>query len=293
MRGRVVRVLSDRFAVDVGGDTVFVKSRKKVKRETLPLPGDVVWLEDGGEYVLSRIEPRRNRLIRPPVANVDNLVITIAPLPAPDFLTVDKILLSAHKAGIAPVLCVNKTDILPPHFVEDVQAQYDTVAEVVTSCAATGDVSALRARLAGGFSCFAGQSAVGKTSLINAVCGVRRQVGALSEKTLRGKNTTTGVELLRTDEDTYIADTPGFGAYDLLDIQPADLPLYYDEYVALSGQCKYHMCSHTNEPDCAVRAAVEDGRRNAERYARYKAIFEELKRKDLHRKSWRNTYESK
>ena len=294
MRGRVVRVFSDRFAVDIGTETVFVKSRKKVKRETLPLPGDLVWLEREGEYVLTRIEPRVNRLIRPPVANVAQMIVTLAPVPAPDFLTVDKMLIGAHRAGIATALCVNKTDIMPVGFWEEVRAQYENVADTVLSvCAATGETDGLRAVLRGKFSCFAGQSAVGKTSLINVVCGTDREVGEMSEKTLRGKNTTTGVELFRTDENTYVADTPGFGALALTEIEPADLHLYYDEYVRLSDGCKYRMCTHTNEPSCAVRAAVEAKKLNAARYERYKLLLEELKVQKTHRKSWRNTYESK
>lgn len=294
MTGRVVRVLSDRFAVDIGEQTVFVKSRKKIKRAVLPLSGDIVYLTYDDEYVLSRIEPRKHRLIRPPIANLEQMVITVAPLPAPDFLTVDKMLLSAHKEGIRTVLCVNKSDIATDGFLDEITAQYKGVAdEVVSVCALRGDIAALQNALRGKFSCFAGQSAVGKTSLINAICGTARQVGDLSEKTLRGKNTTTGVELIKLAADTYIADTPGFGALDLFDIRADELALYYDEYVRLSPNCKYHMCTHTSEPDCAVRGVVEEGGLSAERYERYKQLFNELQQQNKHRKSWRDTYESK
>lgn len=294
-KGRVLQVLSDRFVVDTGDEPVFVKARKRVKRESLPLPGDIVMLERvGDEAVLSRIEPRKSRIVRPPIANPDQIIITLAPLPEADLLTVDKMLLNAHKAGIRTVVCLNKTDILPEGMWENIHAQYKGVADdVLAVCAAKGNVEELREVLRGRFSCFAGQSAVGKTSLVNAICGVAREVGNLSEKTLRGKNTTTGVELIKIGDDTYVADTPGFGALDLMDIEAAELPLYYDEYLRLAENCKYHMCTHISEPYCAVKAAVESGVLNRARYERYCRLSEELKKQKMHRKSWRTTYESK
>lgn len=295
INGRILQVASDRFWVDTEEGVLSVKSRKKLKRETSLLPGDIAMLNRvDGELVLSGIRPRINSLIRPPIANIDRIIVTVAPVPQVDFITVDKMLIQAHKAGISTVVCVNKTDMPSDDLVRAVQMQYDGVAdEVITASAADNRISALEQMLRGKFTCFAGQSAVGKTSLINAVCGLSRQVGGLSEKTLRGKNTTTGVELIKIGEDSYVADTPGFGALDLMDIQPEELMLYYDEYVALAGKCRYHMCTHVNEPACAVREAVESGLLNEERYKRYLAIYEELKIKKSHRKSWRNANEYK
>ncbi len=292
IRGRVIKILSDRFAVAIPSGTVEVKSRKKIKREVLPVAGDSVLLEKvAEEYVLAAIEPRVNRLIRPPIANVDCIVITVAPVPEPDFVVVDKMIVSARKAGIRTAVCVNKTDIVPDGFTARIFAQYSGVAdEVLCVSASRGDTAELQKLLRGKFSCLAGQSAVGKTSLVNRICGVNREVGELSEKILRGKNTTVGVELIRTEPDTYVADTPGFGALDLSGVEPSDLHLYYEEYVSLSEKCKYRMCTHTVEPDCAVRAAVQDGKLNEERYDRYCLIYKELKDKNG-RKTWRTTYE--
>lgn len=293
--GRVLRILSDRFIVDLGENTATVKARKKIKRESAPLAGDVVTLEEtGGEWVLCGIEPRRNRIVRPPIANLDRIVITVAPVPQTDFLTVDKMILNAHAAGIRTVLCVNKTDLMPHGFLQDVTAQYGGVCdEVISVCAGRGEVRALRDLLSGGFSCLAGQSAVGKTSLVNAICGVRREVGDLSEKTQRGKNTTVDVELIKIAPDTFVADTPGFGALALTDVPYDQIQLYYDEYVRLSGGCKYHMCTHTFEPDCAVKRAVEEGTLPQARYERYCRLFEEGKAIRSHRKSWRNANDFK
>lgn len=295
MRGRVMRVLSDRFSVRTDTETVFVKSRKKLKSGVRPLPGDFVVLEKAEhEYVLCGIEPRKNESIRPPIANVEQIVITIAPVPVAELSTVDKMLINAHRAGIRTVVCVNKSDLTPHSFFAEIEAQYAGVADsVIGTCAAHGEVDALRAAVNGRFSCLAGQSAVGKTSLINAICGTRRQVGDLSEKILRGKNTTTDVELIDLGNGTFVADTPGFAVLDLRDMEAADLPLYYEEYVRLSGECKYHMCTHTNEPECAVRAAVAEGALNGHRYERYCKLFDELKQQNKYKKARRYAYENK
>lgn len=295
MNGRVLKVLSDKFAVCLPGETVVVKSRKKLKREVLPVAGDLVELDKcGDEYVLTGIMPRNNRIIRPPVANVDRIIITVAPLPETDFLAVDKMIINAHKFGISTVICLNKTDILQDGLYDKVVREYSGIVDnIVCTCSANRDVAAVRDLLNGGFTCFAGQSAVGKTSLINAICGLNREVGDLSEKTLRGKNTTVGVELIKLGEDTYIADTPGFGALDLDDINSADLHLYYSEYVKVSGGCKYHMCTHTTEPDCAVKTAVGRAELNKARHERYLTIFEELKKKNTYTKLRRNLYGNK
>ncbi len=292
-KGRVVKVLSDRFAVYTDGAVAEVKARKRLKREILPVSGDIVLLEQAeNEYVLSAIEQRKSRIVRPPIANADQIIITLAPVPEADFFTIDKMLINAHKAGLLTVICVNKTDITPKGFFENVYSQYNGVADsVVSVCAAKSDITALKELLHGKFSCFAGQSAVGKTSLINAICGLNREVGALSEKTMRGKNTTTGVELIRLYDDTFIADTPGFGALDIADVDAAELPLYYEEYVKIAGMCKYHMCTHTGEPDCAVREAVKSGELNKQRYERYLILQEELKKNNIYRKNRRKTYE--
>ncbi|MDE7395491.1 MAG: ribosome small subunit-dependent GTPase A [Clostridiales bacterium] len=293
--GRVIRVLSDRFVVATAlGEEITVKARKRHKKDGL-LAGDSVKLDFlGGEYVLSEVLPRKNALIRPPVANLDCLIITLAPLPLPDFLTIDKMLINAHRIGLETVLCINKSDIAPQGFAEEIMRQYANVAdEIVSVCAANGDTDALKPLLRGKFSCLAGQSAVGKTSLINEICGKNRQVGDLSEKSGRGKNTTTGVELIPLGENGFLADSPGFGALDLFEITYSELMLYYDEYVRFAHGCRFSTCTHTEEPNCEVRSAVERGELNAERYERYKLLYTELKTKSQNRKSWRYANEYK
>ena len=293
--GRVIRVLSDRFVVATeNGEEITVKARKKHKKEGL-LAGDMVQLAFAAdESVLSEVLPRKNALIRPPIANLDCLIITLAPLPLPDFLTLDKMLINAHRIGLGTVLCVNKSDAFPPGFFEEIVREYSGVADQIVSVSAHGgEVDALKPILKGKFCCLAGQSAVGKTSLINALCGKNRQVGSLSEKSGRGKNTTTGVELIPTGENGFLADSPGFGALDLFEIAYNELMLYYDEYVRVAHGCRFATCTHTEEPDCAVRQAVALGELNEARYERYKQLFTELKTKSQNRRSWRYANEYK
>ena len=293
--GRVIRVLSDRFVVATEtGEEITVKARKKHKKDGL-LAGDLVVLEAStDEYVLSEVLPRKNALIRPPIANLDCLIVTLAPLPPPDFLTLDKMLINAHRIGLGTVLCVNKSDAFPQGFMEEIVRQYTNVADQIVSVSAhCSEVDALKPVLKGKFCCLAGQSAVGKTSLVNALCGKNRQVGSLSEKSGRGKNTTTSVELIPTGENGFLADSPGFGALDLFEISHSELMLYYDEYIPFAHGCRFATCTHVEEPDCEVRRAVERGELNPERYERYKQLYAELKTKSQNRRSWRYANEYK
>ena len=294
IKGRVLKILSDRFVVDLGAEAVFAKARRKLKECNL-LAGDIAELEKtGDEYVLFGIQPRTNRLIRPAIANADQIIITVAEIPEVEYYTLDKMIINAHKVGVRTIICINKTDLSTAPFLDGIKEQYEGVVDQIVEVSALKlNIKPLLSELEGKFSFFAGQSAVGKTSLINVVCGLNREVGGLSEKTMRGKNTTTGVELIKIDPQTYIADTPGFATLDLDDIECDELALYYDEYVRLASDCKYRMCTHTNEPNCAVRSAVDGGTLDRKRYERYCNMLEELKQNKLRRKSWRKTYESK
>ena len=149
---------------------------------------------------------------------------------------------------------------------------------VVGISAKSGKTDDLLPLLKGKITCFAGQSAVGKSSLCNALTGSKFfEVGELSEKIMRGKNTTTAASLVRLSDNTFIVDTPGFNMLDVFDISAEDLDLYYDEYVELSGKCKYHRCTHIAEPGCEVKRKVASGELSSARYERYKTLFATLK----------------
>lgn len=276
---RVIKVETDRYTVQTNEGTVVCYARKKVKRNSDIVVGDFVELENSdGVLSVKRVIERKNSLIRPSIANIDNIIMTIAPLPEPDFYLVDKMLVNCARKNIGFIICINKTD-LDDGFVQKVVDQYGADVKIISVCAKTGDIGQLVDALKGKFSCFAGQSAVGKSSMINALHGEKiAKSGELSGNN-RGKNTTTRATLYALDDKTFIADTPGFGLLDVFDVEYDELDLYYNEYVELSRLCKYHRCKHINEPGCEVKKRVSEGSLNKDRYERYVQTYNELKSK--------------
>lgn len=276
---RVIKVETDRYTVETDNGTVVCYARKKVKRNSDIVVGDFVELENSdGVLTVKRVLERKNSLIRPSIANIDNIIMTIAPIPEPDFYLVDKMLINCARKNIGFIICVNKTD-LDDGFLQKVTEQYGADVKIISVCAKDNEISQLTQALKGRFSCFAGQSAVGKSSMINALHGEQiAKSGELSGNN-RGKNTTTRATLYKLDEGTFIADTPGFGLLDVFDVEYDELDLYYSEYVELSRNCKYHRCMHVNEPGCEVKRRIVEGTLNKDRYERYIQTYNELKTK--------------
>lgn len=274
--GRVIKAVSSRFYVDVGGDVKVCYARKKLKADGDIYVGDNVKVsKDRDSFVIEEVLPRKNSLIRPYVANIDVCFIVVAPEPQPDFVLVDKIIVNCLRQDILPVLVKNKRDIA------DVDvSEYTRVLDIVECSAETGLGTDVLAALAKGKTvCFAGQSAVGKSSLINAMLDAPvLEVGELAKKIKRGKNTTRRTEILSLKEDTYLVDTCGFSMLDAVDIPPEELRLYFDDMEEFRQNCRFNMCTHTAEPDCAVRAQIGKGVGKG-RYERYLAIFNELKQR--------------
>jgi len=274
---RVIKCESDRFIVDVDGEFLRCASRKKIKDKKNIVVGDFV-VVNIEEKIIEEVESRENSLIRPLVSNVDQIIVIIAPLPRPDFFLIDKLIINAMRQNLKVVVCVNKTDIDPELFGEIKDEYADVVKKIIGASAKNIDVDELEKTLKGNLSALAGQSAVGKSSLINAL---RRNeklvVGELSQKAQKGKNTTTKSQLIRLKKNTYIIDTPGFYNLDIHDIEHHDLKIYYPEFTSHAHKCKFSSCTHTTEPDCEIRKRVDEGKINYDRYARYVHFFMELK----------------
>lgn len=272
--GRVIKAIASKFFVDTSSGVKVCFARKKLKADGNIFVGDFVTVSrDRDSFVIEEIKPRQNKLIRPYVSNVDVCFIVIAAEPAPDWLLVDKIIVNCHEQGIKPVLAVNKCDMSGLDTCE-----YKEVLDIVYCSAITcAGIDKIIEYSLGKTVCFAGQSAVGKSSLINAVLGSDLlEVGELAKKIKRGKNTTRRTEILSLGEGTYLVDTCGFSMLETVDIQPEDLRLYFDEFEAFRSQCRFSSCTHLEEPDCAVkpRVGLEIG---VGRYQRYKQLYEELK----------------
>lgn len=272
MKGLVEKKNAGRFIVS-GIDCV---ARGNLKDNGI-FVGDKVEF-DKNQRIIENVLPRKNLLIRPPLANLDRLIIVIAPVPKPDFMLVDKLLIFCKKNNIKAVICVNKSDILTAQLKEVIQNTYSKVADIIYVSAKNGDVSLLAEQIKG-ICAFAGQSAVGKSSLLNAMHGeIKEQVGDLAKKTLRGKQTTRLVSLYKFGKG-YIADTAGFSKFDetLLQIDERKLAQFYPDFAPYLGDCEYLSCTHTNEKKCAIKNNAARGKISALRYENYLKIYQTIK----------------
>lgn len=273
-QGRVIKAVASKFFVMTQDGVKTCFARKKLKLDGNIYVGDyVVIAKDRDSFVIEEVKERKNTLIRPYVCNVDVCFIVIAPLPEPDFLLVDKVIINCLEQGIRPILVKNKSDLgsVDTH-------EYDGVLEIVECSAESGEnADQLIAVARGKTACFAGQSAVGKSSLLNDILDSDAlEVGGLTRKIQRGKNTTRKTEIFAVDgEGTYFIDTCGFSMLDAIDLEPENLRLYFDDMEEFRKQCRFNTCTHIDEPDCEVKKHI--GKEIGEgRYQRYKTIYQEL-----------------
>lgn len=257
---------------------------KKLRYNDLDiLVGDKVTFEVTAHTrgIIQSVLPRTNRLIRPEIANVDIVFIVMACLPQPDLLLIDKLIVNSIAEHIQPILVVNKCDLDGGKLFHEVVKQYDEVCKVLSVSVNSGEgVDQLRQLIKDKTVCFAGQSAVGKTSILNAILPqLNNKVGDLSTKTQRGMHTTRHSQIYPA-EGGFVADTTGFSLLELSHIDSKELMLYYHEYQQYAQECKYNMCTHTVEPQCAVKQAVEQGKLSQERYQRYVRFYNQLVEKE-------------
>lgn len=290
-QGSLIRGFGGFYAVrDAEGQEFTLRCKKKFRRLGLsPLVGDEVLFTPGeGEEHgwLEEILPRSSQCLRPPVANVSLLLIVVAPVPEPDLLLVDRMMVRARAQGMDMLLVVNKCD-LDEGLAQELQAQYaGAQAPVYAVSAESGQgLAALRERMGGRLCCLTGQSGVGKSTLLNALLGLSLETGEISRKIQRGKNTTRHAELLMKD-GLRVLDTAGFSLLELDGgMEPVTLKEYYPEFAAYEGKCRFEPCYHDREPGCAVTAACGEGAIHPQRLARYRALLAEV------RQAWRERYD--
>lgn len=251
------------------------------KKHITPAVGDNVLFEteDGERGYLINIEERKNVLIRPAVANIDKLFIIIsADKPTPDLLLVDKLLIYCERLNIMPALVINKCDVASKDRINELNGQYaNSGYSIFCVSAATGmGIHELRREVSTGISCFAGQSAVGKSSLLNMLIpGITLKTGELSERTERGRHTTRHVELIATPEGGAVLDTPGFSLLEGLQIEPEMISALYPEFRDARGKCRFTGCLHISEPGCYVKENMVNILISPERYERYLKLINE------------------
>lgn len=285
MKGIVIKKLADDFWVMCNNENKVYKckSRGTLKSKGVFIGDNVEFFYDNGIYIITRIEKRKNFLIRPPVANIDQLIIVIAHIPKPDYMLVDKLLLFSYFYNIEPIILVNKQDVSDEEN-KYVEFTYSKFVKTIFASAKSGfNIELLKNTLKNKISAFAGQSAVGKSALINLI--FKNQLaneGNLSVKLNRGKNTTRHSEIYCFD-NIMIADTSGFTSLNekLLDIPYYELPYYYPDYNEHKLDCKYSSCTHTKEPvkDCKIKQLVENKILDKNRHIRYDKIYETLQKK--------------
>lgn len=257
-----------------------------------PMVGDKVSLQlserAGEKTFITQIRPRKNALLRPPVANVDTLLITVAvKRPSPDLKLADELICYCRMLEIEPVICVNKSDY-DLQEASSIARQYQAsgIRAYLTSALEEAGTTELKDNIPEGITCFCGQSAVGKSSLTNLLLGRPAfETGALSRKTERGRHTTRHCELVAFAPNRWLADTPGFSLLETPRLSPEELLELYEEYAPYAPNCRFTGCRHISEPDCAVKRAVEAGKLSLPRYERYKQIYEDVEQK------WRNRYD--
>ena len=289
MQGKIIKGIAGFYYVD-SHDGVFQCKAKGIFRNKSikPLVGDNVEFEitheEDKEGNITEILERDNELIRPAVANIDQAMIVFAlKAPNPNVNLLDKLLVCMEYQNIETIICFNKTDIADKDFAEDLASIYRNAGYKVLFTSATENegVEEVKKALKGKSTVFAGPSGVGKSSMLNAIKeDAVMETGDISEKIGRGKHTTRHSEIFKTDDDTYVFDTPGFGSVFIPGMTKERLEDCFPEFSLYTNECRFIGCAHINEPDCAVKEALEENKIAESRYESYKAFYEELKEQE-------------
>ena len=286
MTGKIIKGIAGFYYIHDGHDKVYACKAKGVfrNRGIKPVVGDNVEFtvldETALEGNIDKILPRKNVLIRPASANVDQALVVFAiTQPDPNFNLLDRFLIMMLAQDIPVTICFNKTDLSTEQQQEQLRKDYENSGCIVVfQAAAKGEgVTQVEELLRGKTTIMAGPSGVGKSSTLNCISKDRQmETGEVSEKIKRGKHTTRHSELIYIGEDTYLMDTPGFSSLFLENIEKEDLKYYFPEFTPYENTCKFNGCCHIHEPGCEVKKALEEGKISKMRYDDYCMFYEEL-----------------
>ena len=277
---RIIKALSGFYYVQAEDGVVECRARGRFRRQDQsPLVGDFVRItRQGDKGVLEALLPRKNAFIRPAVANIDQLVVLAScAIPVTEPFLIDRVLAIAQLQNVPALVVVNKDDLAPAQPLAEIYRRAG-VPVLVTSAETGEGIEALREALAGKLSCLTGNSGVGKSSLLNRACPqLQLPVGEVSEKLGRGRHTTRHIELYSLGSNTFVADTPGFSAFDterMELVHKQQLQYAFPEFAPYLGHCQFPDCAHRKEPGCAVRKALAEGKIGQTRYSSYERLYE-------------------
>ena len=300
MQGLIIENISNLYRIETEKGIYEANARGKFKKEEItPVVGDKVEIqildEENKKAVIEKIQERTTYIKRPKMSNITQLVLVVSSKnPKPDLLLLDKQLAFAEFLGIKAIIVLNKTDLDKKKEFEKIKEVYQNIGYTVIETIAKDledipekssiGIHNLEKYLKENINAFSGNSGVGKSTLINAIFkDTITQEGEISQRNKKGKNTTTSTKLYEIDENTYIADTPGFSTFDISEIEYRELDKYFKEFKPLLENCEFVGCTHIKEENCGIKQALQQGKIDNGRYERFCKIYEELKEKDKYK----------
>lgn len=283
LNGKILKGIGGFYYIETANAVYECKARGVFRKQKItPLVGDdvTITIRSNGENTIDSIHPRKNFLVRPPVANIEQLfILSAACNPSPNLFLIDKMTAIAINKGIEPIIVFTKCDLMDLSEFEKIYKNAGFKTVCISSVTKDG-IDTVKEWISGKVSAFTGNSGVGKSTLLNSICeGLNLDTGEISEKLGRGRHTTRAVELYKVCGG-YVADTPGFSSFDIEkneSVALEDIQYCFPEFQPYLGKCKFVSCSHTVDKGCAVLEALNDGKIEKTRHESYKAMYSEAK----------------
>ncbi len=294
MQGLIIENISNLYYIEAkDGEIYEAIARGKFKKdEIIPTVGDKVEIDiidkKNRKAIIDKIETREIYIKRPKLANITQIVYVVSSKdPKPDLLMLDKQLAFAELLDIKATIILNKTDLDIEEQFKAIKKIYEKIGYKVleTQAKEKKGIKDVKKILKNNINAFSGNSGVGKSTLINGIFNADiTQEGEISKKNKKGKNTTTSIKLYKIDENSYIADTPGFSTFDISEIESRCLAKYFREFKKEIENCEFVGCTHIKEEKCGIKEAIKDGKIDESRYKSFCKIYEILKNKEEHKK---------